>query len=133
MFLHAKLMLAGAFLVIISLMAWGMEHYHKLYVNSVAEIAVQTQIKDEALANLKVASENTLALLQQAKLREVQVIADQVVALASAKKHNEFAMDILTVYRDIPSSECPAGNEVINQYLRDVKERESETNVPTTD
>jgi hypothetical protein len=133
MLLHAKLMLAGAFLIVVSLMGWGMEHYHKLYVKSVAEIAVQTQIKDEALANLKVANENTLALLQQAKQRELQVIADQVVALASAKKHNEFAMDILTVYRDIPSADCPEGNEVINQYLRDVKERESETTIPTTD
>lgn len=120
--LQIKLIIAAVALVAFAGLGWAVSHYHKLYIKATTDIAVLTSEKAQVVAEAKMCSDNTQALEDQAKIKAVQVAAAQAIAEATARKHEKFSTTILTSYPTVPTSECVAGNEVINQYLTEVKE-----------
>jgi uncharacterized membrane protein affecting hemolysin expression len=121
-----KIIIALIVLAIIGSLAWTAKHYHNKYIAETIKVAEITLIKDQALVVGKVCSDNTQKLREEATAREEASKKAIAEAQVKSAKNKSFANEILVKTVKIRTEDCRAGDEVLNNYLREVKERENE-------
>lgn len=122
-----KVVILGLLLSYISLLRTELSTLTTSYNNHVKASAVEVsllQVERNTAAQLaKSCSDNTQDILNKsnALVENAKKIREEIKPQVLVK--TKLATKILTIYSEVPTVECPSGNSIINQYLKDIHEK----------
>lgn len=113
----AKIVAFVVLALIIGGLAFGLNHYHSKWVESVALLAKKDLELQSMNAAAQACSDNTRKLAEEAEKKAAEVAAAQAEAEKLAKKNRDLGNKLLSV-RPTSADKCIAATNLISDYKR---------------